>query len=276
MRAKVLVFCKKMRFLRSVLLRSLLLRNLLAMFAVFLLLGWGALYWLDVYTRHDQNVVVPPLRGLSVPETQEELNKLGLEYVIMDSTNYIDSLPKRSVVEQVPSAGWYVKEGRKIYLTINAKDYSDALIPNVFGKTKREAVSHLKNKGFLIGMLEYIPDLGKDILLKLKHKGRQLEVGDTLKKNSEIDLVLGRGLGDARVPVPDLRLLSKKEVKRILQSLSLNVGQVVYDSSLYGADTLSLRVYRQYPVHDKNNLRMGQTVDIWLTADSLKLYRNVP
>ncbi len=246
------------------------------MLVILVLIVWITLLGLDSYTKHNQNIKVPLLRKLTIPEVEEKLNQLGLKYVIMDSTSYIDSLPKKSVVAQIPLAGQYVKQERKIYLTINAMDYPNVVIPDVFNKTRREAINYLKNKGFTIGKLEYIPDLGRDILLKLKYKNRQVEAGDTLKQNSELSLVLGKGLGDKRVTVPNLKLLSYEEAKQLLQSLSLNIGEVIYDKVLDSIDTLNLKVYQQYPSYNKKKLKMGQSIDIWLTTDSLKLYNRYP
>lgn len=43
------------------------------------------------------------------------------------------------------------------------------------------------------GTITYIPNLGKDMVLEMRYKGRNLKVGDRVLKASKIDLVLGDG-----------------------------------------------------------------------------------
>ena len=44
--------------------------NLIAMVAVVILLLFGVLKWLDVYTRHGEAVVVPDVKGMTVGEAE--------------------------------------------------------------------------------------------------------------------------------------------------------------------------------------------------------------
>jgi hypothetical protein len=48
--------------------------------------------------------------------------------------------------------------------------------------------------GFQIGKERYIPDLGKDVVRGLEVRGKKIEPGVRLPKNTVIDLVLGDGL----------------------------------------------------------------------------------
>jgi hypothetical protein len=43
------------------------------------------------------------------------------------------------------------------------------------------------------GTITYVPNLGKDMVLEMRYKGRNLKVGDRVLKSSKIDLVLGDG-----------------------------------------------------------------------------------
>ena len=46
---------------------------------------------------------------------------------------------------------------------------------------------------FKIGKITYVNNIGKDMVLKLSHKGKTLRAGDKLAKTSVIDLQLGNG-----------------------------------------------------------------------------------
>ena len=184
-----------MSFVRFIKSKSFFIQLGIAIAATFLfifLLQW----WLGFTTNHDQKIKVPDLNRMSLTEVQAKLKELNLEYKILDSASFNPSYPKQSVIEQSPAAGDFVKEKRKIYLTLNPSKYRDISIPDLNGRTKRQATSQLKAIGFELGKEEditYVPDIGKDVVRGLKFEGRDLKPGEKLPKNSVIDLVLGDG-----------------------------------------------------------------------------------
>ena len=97
------------------------------------------------------------------------------------------------MIEQEPLAGTKVKEDRKIYITLNPSGYRKIVVPDLKERTFRQAKPTLEALGFRVGELTYIDNLGKDIVLKLKYKGKAINPGDKLAKTSKIDLVLGNG-----------------------------------------------------------------------------------
>jgi beta-lactam-binding protein with PASTA domain len=96
-------------------------------------------------------------------------------------------------VEQDPLPGTKVKEGRKVYIKINASGFSSVRIPDLIDKTYREALPTLKALGLEEGKVTYIPNLGKDMVIEMRCNGKNLKVGDRVLKSSKIDLVLGNG-----------------------------------------------------------------------------------
>ena len=83
---------------------------LLAMVIVCALI-YGTLKWLDVYTRHNEAVVVPDVKGLNMEEATEFFENNNLRYNVIDSVFSKDVKPG-AIVELVPAAGSKVKEGR--------------------------------------------------------------------------------------------------------------------------------------------------------------------
>ncbi len=151
-------------------------------------------WWLGYRTNHNQKIQVPNLHKLSLAEVEQKLNELDLDFKVIDSASFNPEYPKKSVIEQNPEAGDFVKEKRKIYLTLNPSKYRDIEIPDLNGKTKRQAITHLSSIGFKVGNnFVYVPDIGKDVVRGLKHKGKQITLGDKLPKNAVIDLILGDG-----------------------------------------------------------------------------------
>ncbi len=171
-------------------LKQLVYATLVVLFLTFLLM-----WWLKITTHHNQKIEVPNLAKLSISEVKEKLNEMNLRFEIIDSANYNPDYPRYSVIEQLPKAGKYVKENRKIYLTLNPSGYRKIKVPNVVGKTRRQAEPTLRAMGFKIGKITYRPYIARDEVLQLRYKGRKLQKGETLQKTSVIDLVLGDGSG---------------------------------------------------------------------------------
>jgi beta-lactam-binding protein with PASTA domain len=144
-------------------------------------------------TDHGDYVKVPDLKGKTLDSVTIELDKLDLKYIILDSGNYNPNYKIFSVLDQQPKFDSKVKEGRKIYLTINSSDFKMVEVPNVIRTTIRQARKSLESLGFIIGEIEYIDDIGKDEVISFSYQGKQLKPGDTLRKTSVIDFKLGNG-----------------------------------------------------------------------------------
>ncbi len=161
--------------------------------AIIAVLGYLFVHWLTFTTDHGNEITVPNLAKLTEEQVEAKLNELDLDYVLLDSVDYNSDYPKFSVVEQDPLPGAKVKEGRKVYIKINASGFSSVRIPDLIEKTYREAVPTLKALGLVEGEIIYIPNLGKDMVLEMRCNGKNLKVGDRVLKASKIDLVLGDG-----------------------------------------------------------------------------------
>tara|TARA_B100000029_G_scaffold464199_1_gene498014 strand:- start:1405 stop:1902 length:498 start_codon:yes stop_codon:yes gene_type:complete len=148
---------------------------------------------LKYITDHGDYVEVPDLKGKTLDSVAIELDKIELKYVILDSGNYNPNYKIFSVLDQQPKFDSKVKEGRKIYLTINSSDFKMVEIPNVIRTTIRQARKSLESLGFVIGEIEYVDDIGRDEVISISFEGKDLKPGDTLKKTSIIDFKLGNG-----------------------------------------------------------------------------------
>lgn len=174
--------------------KTFLIQVVLAVIAL-IVMAFLALKWLDYSTNQDQRIEVPDLSKMSLDKVDDRLATLELQYEILDSANFNPDFPRFSVIEQVPEPGQFVKEDRKIYLTLNPSGYRTVIIPDLIRKTRRQVEPTLRSLGFEIGDVTYKPDIAKDAVLELRHEGQKIEAGDELMKTSKIDLVLGDGSG---------------------------------------------------------------------------------
>ena len=150
---------------------------------------WG----LNRYTQHGKHIQVPDVEALSLKTVSAVLSQHELRFEVLDSTKFNPEFPPFSVIEQYPTAGSDVKQGRKIYLTINPSGYRKLSVPNVIQITKRNAETRLTAVGFELGEISYRNNIGKDMVLEIRYQGAKIEPGVVLPKTSKIDLVLGNG-----------------------------------------------------------------------------------
>ena len=102
-------------------------RIILTAFIFFIVL----VVFLRLNTRHGDFILVPDLIGKAIDEFESELVELDLKYIISDSGNYNPEFKINSVLDQIPNANSKVKQGRKIYLTLNASDFKMVEIPRI-------------------------------------------------------------------------------------------------------------------------------------------------
>ena len=181
-----------MNFLRFLFSKQFF-KNMFYMILIVVFITLFGIISLRFMTDHGDFVKVPDLKGKTLDSVAIELDELDLRYVVLDSGNYNPNYRIFSVLDQQPKFDSQVKQGRKIYLTINSSDFKMVEIPNVIRTTIRQAKKSLESLGFIIGEIEYVDDIGKDEVISFSFEGKDLSPGDTLKKTSVIDFKLGNG-----------------------------------------------------------------------------------
>ncbi len=237
--------------------------------AIAFYLGFVLLFALaiNLYTNHGSYLEVPDVRGKEFAEAEIILKNSKLEYTVADST-YDEHKTALAIIEQNPKPGSSVKSFRTIYLTVNSKSAPQIQMPDLRDVSLKSASMILTSYGLKVGALIYKPDLAKDAVLDQLVNGKSIKPGTNIKKGVKIDLVLGDGLGQTEIDVPNLIGSTLREAKFILDGSSLNIGAMVVDASVKG-DTLNAVVYKQIPdpLDTRNNvMNAGEGVDVFLTS----------
>ena len=231
-------------------------------FVVILILS--VLIFLRFYTRHDKLIELPDLYSMDIYEADSVLKSNSLNYVVMDSVFNLE-MPPLSVIDQNPKAGSFVKENRRIYLTIISKKKKEVQLPNLVDLTLRRAISKLKSIGLSAGNLSFVPDMAKNVVLEQSVNGIEVESGTFLTVGSKVDLVIGNGLSDVMVNLPNLNGLTKEDAEILLQMNSINLGLVLYNDNV--RDSSTAVIYRQRPTASENKMiNLGRNVDIYLKS----------
>ncbi|HPT22413.1 MAG TPA: PASTA domain-containing protein, partial [Bacteroidales bacterium] len=230
------------------------------------------LIYMNIYTRHGQSRSVPNFIGLSVEQTTKLAKKSKLRYSIIDSV-YTSSVPLGCVAEQSPKPGFRVKKWRNIVLTINAFSPEMVAVPNLIDLPVRQALALIQSAGLKMGEPRYKPDLSVNVVIEQLYNGRTIQEGDSLQKGSVIDLVLGKGLSNQRIAVPDLIGMRLEPAKDNILISSLSLGTYVCDNTIVSKqDSLRAFVYKQNPEYkDNSTIQLGSSIYLWLTVDSSKL-----
>lgn len=179
--------------LRKFLTSSTFFKNLFFALVIVILFLVVFVKFLDFSTNHGEEIKVPDLSKMKLEIAEEKLDEDGLEVFLLDTVEFKPEFPPYTIVEQDPIAGSKVKNGRKIYVKLNAGGYAMVTFPDLKNKTFRQATNALRALGLVEGELKYVPDIAKDIVLEVSYNGSPVKAGDKLMKNSKIDFVLGDG-----------------------------------------------------------------------------------
>lgn len=255
----------------SFLTRRGCLVNLLVIALLFGAICYGILSALGVITRHGEYAKIPDVAGMTVAEATSLLERQGFRVEIQDSV-WMADMKTGSVVRQSPEAKATVKAHRRVYLTVNRVQPPLVEMPNLIGFTFRNASIFLKQLGLELGDTTRKPDIAKDAVLEQFYNGRPVAPGTKIFVGSSISFVLGSGISQQEIEVPDLFGMRYSEALGALSAAGLNVGAVVPDFDV--KDTLNAFVYKQNPEKRKrredgaiitNRIRIGQAIDLFLS-----------
>ena len=245
-----------------------IVRNLLAALVVVVLLIVGAIIFLNVVTKHNQELIVPDLSNLTVEEARAVAEQEQMRIDVTDSV-FVRRMKRGAVYRQNPVPGSKVKSGRRIALTINAVNAKEITMPDLVGYSTRQAKVELLSRGLVLGKLLYVQDMATNNVLRQLHGNREIEPGVMVESGTVIDLVVGLNSLDNVTYVPYLAGLRNLSAVEAVHDHSLNIGSMTFDETVKDYDdSLNAVVYRQVPeACDTISVNMGDNVDIFLTLD---------
>lgn len=170
----------------------IVLANILAMIIIALALVLITFRWINKYTLHGQYIEVPDLSGMFEEEAGKALAAQGLKYEVSEY-KYNKMIVECGVIEQKPKPGSYVKQGRKVYLTLNSGKEPLRAVPDVADNSSiRAAESKLRAAGFKLTRTIYV-DGDLDWVYEIRYQGQKIEAGTELPEGSTLTIVAGNG-----------------------------------------------------------------------------------
>jgi eukaryotic-like serine/threonine-protein kinase len=242
--------------------------NMLVAFLLVVLFLFLLSTCLGPITHHNRTKSVPNVVGKSYEQAKDILDDGGFDVEVSDSI-FTDTIPKGSVLRQVPEGNSIVKKSRTVYLTINRYVPPVVEMPNLIDFSYRNAELQLKNMGLKVGDTSYIEDFALNTVREMRfHNGEKIAPGTRIPQGTRIDLVLANGGGTVTFTVPNLIGMTFGNAKKFLESNGLSFSSIIGLGPI--TDTLNSYVVDQDPKRvgedgKRITIKSGQTMNVWLS-----------
>jgi eukaryotic-like serine/threonine-protein kinase len=218
--------------------------------------------YLPAYTNHGESVTVPDLEGIHMDDIDDFLLKRALRVEVNDSS-YSEKYPPLTILKQYPQAGSLVKEGRKIFISVNRVKPPTVPVPELVDRSLRNAEAVLASNELKRGQITYKPSPFLNLVLEMSSNGKVLKVGDRIDKGSVIDLVIGDGYARSNFAAPNLVGNDMENARFIILGSNLEIGLITLESDTVGRKSV---VTKQYP-NEGHQVRIGDAIDIWIAPE---------
>lgn len=177
-------------------------------------------------TFFGEEVEVPNIVGIKTADADKKLDDHGLIMNVIEN-QYNEEVAEDLIISQDPVEGFKVKEGREVKVIIS-KGTELFKVPNLRGKSLREAEITLTNTGLELGETEKIYDNKySEGLIISQDPGP----GIRAKSGEKVVLIISKGKEPSRVKMPRLIGLSVEEARKKLQEKNLIIGEQTRDES---------------------------------------------
>ncbi len=189
--------------------------------AVFLAsMGFFGLLSLNLAIKRGEKVTVPNVVNKSVVDALDILSERGIELRKSDSRNSM-VIPEGFVLSQDPIPGTVVKEGTRVSVVISLGSKM-AAVPDLVGKSLREARVELKGAGLKVGRFSQV------------HHHREMETvlaqslpqSSQVERDTPVDLLMSLGPRPREYRLPNLIGLPLETASMILDAMGVRVGDI--------------------------------------------------
>ena len=198
---------------------------------------------------------------MAYEELDEYLGQRDLRFEVEADSGYSTEVPALAVLKQYPIAGSKVKSNRKLFVNLNKTTPRRVSMPDLIDGSVKSAQMVLESYGLELGNIQYKPDLAQNAVLEQHFEGNVIEPGDSIYQGSRVDLIVGDGLGNQLLEVPELFGMDYEDAEFTVIGSGLRLGTVLTAEPV---DTLAVgAVIRQIPAAG-TSIRIGQDIDLWV------------
>jgi len=251
--------------------------------ALILLIIFTFYIYFPFITNHGESITVPNLIGLNISEIDKILSERDLRYEVIPDSSFTTKFSPFTIIYQNPNKGLRVKEGRKIYLTLNSIQPPKIKMPELINGSVKNAQLILKTYDLLLGQINYVPDKAANAVIQQYNNGKIILAGSLVSKGSTIDLDIGNGLGNQIFETPNLIGLDLEEGKFTILGSGLSIGEinyvkegVIYTNYIDENGNEKIReidadigiIFKQNPKFPRK-IKIGRKIDLWVINDSI-------
>ncbi|MEE9371551.1 MAG: hypothetical protein V3V00_00700, partial [Saprospiraceae bacterium] len=265
--AKILEYLTSRTFLKNIAL--ILLFLFLVIFSIF--------QWLKVYTHHGQRLLLENYSDRNIEEARIHAEKNLFQLIVNDSTHIVGK-PGGIILNQNPKGGAFIKENRKIYVTITK--YNPDMIqlkdlPRLYGENYEMKSRELNSRQLKTRIMstKYDP-IGSFTILEVWYNGEKIVDNRGKKKDIKIekgaylDLVVSQPDGGSHV-IPQLVGKTLDAAYMIAQVYELQIGEVAESGDIKSENRGRAIVTEQYPTHDGiSSLTTGEKINLVIASSN--------
>lgn len=172
-----------------------IISNLALIIITAVILVWliGVVF-LNWWTNHNDNAVVPQVKGLKADIAVDALSRSGF-VVELDSIYDITAVPG-TVIDQSPHENSVVKPGRTIYLRYVCFAPKLVTVPEYYNMSSRNAVAAFENVGLNNLTIKEVPSDISGLVLGARYNGLILTPGKKIPLGASITIEVGAGAED--------------------------------------------------------------------------------
>lgn len=213
------------------------------------------------YVNAPGEVALASTIGMTYEEAAKVLDAAGLT-VLQGDTRSDARYPIGTVIGQHPLPGKTVNRGRRVYLTVSGGEKL-VIVPNVKGRSSRDARFQLEREGLTLGEIEYesSPEFPTGTVIR-----QRIPAGTSVKKESAVPVVISKGNSPDSLLMPELTGKTLIEATSLLKTIGLTVGNVSYKSST----TMLPNTVMDFFPRAGSVVTQGQAVDFILAGEPVQ------
>ena len=243
-------------------------RNMLALLGTLAVLYVVLALVLRLFTHHGSSLQIQDFTGMQVAIAQEKARAGKLELVVTDSIFSVDETPG-IVLTQYPKPFSRIKKNRSVYVTVNSSSPPPVILPSLVGTYDYgQYTRKLQRLGIKYRLIEkrFDAKLEENTILFVYFNGKEvsdeeLRQGFKIPKGSTVDFIVSERKSNL-VSIPDLRCKTYNQAVFVLNSMGLDIGQILGDV----ADYNYAYVYKQDPSPTEAlTASLGTRVNLYLS-----------
>ena len=249
------------------------LKNIGLMLLFVFLIIFSIFQWLKIYTNHGQRLLLENYVDINIDEAFIDAERNKFQLIVNDSTHIVGK-PGGIILNQNPKGGSFIKENRKIYVTItkyNPDMISLSDLPRLYGEdyTMKSRELNSRQLRTVVKEMKYDP-LSNSTIMEVWYNGEIIvdqkgkKEGVEIEKGGTLDMVISQPEIGSHV-IPDIVGKTLNEARLILSSFDFMIGEVVKTDDIENEGKAIIS--RQYPEADGvSSITTGSKINVMIES----------